>query len=186
MADAIHIHRDQVPAALRAGYEGRKFKAIATESVHIPADAGLWEGGSRTVYTCIELATGESVAHPMTDSAPWHPGRNNVRIALAPGFAIVAHSLFCGKDCGLTYYVHPANMTALIPDQTGAALTQAESVVLACCKSYISKFRREYAARAGVDALAYADAVVTLTAKGMLTRGGALTVTGRNAVTPQV
>ena len=33
-------------------------------------------------------------------------------IPIPPGAVVVKHTYFCGKDCGLTIYINPADMPA--------------------------------------------------------------------------
>lgn len=181
MTQVIHLHMNQIPAHLRGGYSGRKFKAYPVESIKIPATAGLWEGGSRDMYHAIDLATGERCDMPGQNSAPLNTARVERHVALVPGYAVVRESVFCGKDGGLTFYVHPVNVTALIPDQSGEALTPNESRVVVIISSLISRARRDEAMRAGINPVAYADILVSLKAKGMMTAQGGLTVAGKNA-----
>ena len=194
----IYLDANQIPPALRGAYSGKKFAARVSESVTVPSDAGLWSGGSRDVYTLIELASG--VQHPMPgqSASPFDSARQERIVALKPGFAIVRHSTFCGKDMGLTFYVHPENAAALLPAPT-ADLSPVARLVLKYTKerkaSYNGQDRYDMAASdmsygghaikaLGVDTMptrdAWNDAKASLIADGYLNKAGAITTKGRN------
>jgi len=105
--NAIYLDPNMIPAQLRGGYSGKKFKAVVCTEVTIRADAGLWSGGSRDTFRFVQLSTGDAIAASDNMSAPWDASRKDQHITLKPGFAVVEHSLFSGKDMGLTFYVHP-------------------------------------------------------------------------------
>jgi len=111
----VYLEPCQVPASIRGAYSGKKYRAVITDSVYIPSDAGTWAGGSRTLYSAIHLSSGESKPACDAYSAPWDSARKDQNVTLKPGFAIISHSIFCGKDMGLTVYIHPDNAAALLP-----------------------------------------------------------------------
>jgi len=94
----IYLESNQIPAALRSGYTGKKFAAKVTESVFVPSDAGLWSGGSRDVYSLIELETGARLPFPGQDTSPFNGARQEREIPLKPGCAMVRHTTFQGRD----------------------------------------------------------------------------------------
>src|SRR5262245_1950085 len=104
--DSIYLEPNKIPHHLRGGYSGKKFKAVVTTTLTIPSHAGLWDGGSRDTFALVHLETGEARAVSDNMSAPWDKGRRDQKIELQPGFVVREHSLFCGKDMGLTFYVH--------------------------------------------------------------------------------
>lgn len=194
----IYLDANQVPPALRGAYSGKKFAARVSETVTVPSDAGLWSGGSRDVYTLIELASG--VTHPMPgqSASPFDGARQERIVPLKPGFAIVRHSTFCGKDMGLTFYVHPGNAATLLPAPT-AELSPVARLVLKYTKerkaSYNGQDRYDmaesdmryggHAIKAlGVDTMPTRDewnaAKALLIADGYLNKAGAITTKGRN------
>ena len=192
MFDTIHLDPAMVPSALRAGYSGKHFKARVVESVTVPSYAGNWDGGSRDTYTLINLETGQEVAASDNVSAPWDK-RSDRLIVLRPGFAVVEHSIFCGKDMGLTFYVHPDNAAKLLP-APAAPLSDHERIVLNATGAFKSSHngKDRYAmasdeARWSRNAATFPtreqwqSAKDSLIAKGLLNKAGAITVTGRNA-----
>lgn len=128
MQQAIYLEPKQVPASLRGSYSGKQFKAYVTESMTVPSTAGLWDGGSRDKFYAVRLADGAQVAMPGQDLSPWG-NRQDQKVTLQSGIAIVEHSIFAGKDMGLTFYLHPLDAAPMLPapqaalrkDRTNAA-----------------------------------------------------------------
>lgn len=71
---------------------------------------------------------------------PTFPLENNV--------AIVEHSIFQGKDIGLTIHVHPSNVTKLMPQESG--ISESDARILAIFSGLKSFARPEYLERANV------------------------------------
>lgn len=178
----IHLDVNQIPQFLRLAfaYTGRQFTAEVCESVTIPIDAGLWSGGTRERFAAFNLMTGESMALPGQDKAP-DETRRAYTAPLQPGLVIVRHSHFCGKDHGLTFFVHPTNAAAMLPAPIAGDLSETEKHVLGLTSSLKAAFRREYAERRGVDAAAYDAALAALQTRGLMTASKALTTAGKNA-----
>jgi hypothetical protein len=193
----IYLDPNQVPAMLRGAYQGKKFQAVVCESTTIPADAGLWDGGSRETFRVVELATGRAINPPGINqaSAPWDK-RESVTVDLQNGYAVVRHSMFCGKDMGLTFYVHPDNAQKLLPAPQADDMTAHEKSVLeATCglkSSYQGRDRYDLSQRGdyNIAKRAYDYAMTreewnaakeSLIRRGYLNKTGAVTVSGRNA-----
>ena len=177
----LHLEKHQVPEALRRGYNGTKFRAEACEQVYIPSDAGLWSGGSRTLYSAIELTSGREVRLPDQELAPWDKERSEKRIPLKPGFAIVRHQMFCGKDMGLTFFVHPEDVAKLLPPSNAAELTDLERKFLAVIAGIKSSYRPDYWQRMGLKKDQVEELKTKLAGLGLLNKMGAITPAGRNA-----
>ncbi len=111
--EPIKVAAKDIPHHLRGTYKGRKFKVRAVDEVMIPSDANTWSDGSRENWYAILLADGTTVTLGST-RAPWSPDRKDRTIKLVPDIAVVCHSMFCGKDMGLTFHVHPANLPKFI------------------------------------------------------------------------
>ena len=176
----MHLEPNQVPNHLKAGYSGKRFQAEPAENVTIPSHAGLWDGGSRTTYSAIELATGKAV--PVSDnmSAPWSDKRQDLTVPLRAGFAIVKHSIFSGKDMGLTFFVHPSDVVKLIPEQPQDDLSPVEIKVLAIHRGIKASYRTDYYSRAGITIGEVEAIKARLCSLGYLNKAGAITVSGRN------
>jgi hypothetical protein len=125
-------------------------------TIHLePAlDAGLWSGGSRDSYQAIELATGKAMDAINHNAAPWNPERKEKTIALRPGYAVVEHSIFCGRDSGLTFYVHPDDAAKLLP--APVELTELEALVLNATATYKSSYGGKDRYQMATDTLHYA------------------------------
>jgi hypothetical protein len=111
--EPIKLSSKDVPRHLRGNYAGRKFNLKPASEVIIPADANTWGGGSKENWYAIRLADGAAVTLGSTD-APWSEGRKDKTVILSPGIAVVVRSIFCGKDMGLTFYVHADNLPKFI------------------------------------------------------------------------
>jgi hypothetical protein len=194
--NTIHLDANQVPANMRGSYTGKKFKARVCETITIPADAGLWSGGSRETYHVIELESGHTVPAADHMAAPWD-NRSDNTITLKPGYAVVMHSMFCGKDMGLTFYLHSDNAAAYLP--APSELSDHERLVLIATRSYKSSYggqdryqmmqrdceyksdyrngSKTFPSRSEWDA-----AKASLVTKELLDKRGAITVKGRNAI----
>lgn len=186
----IHLEAAMVPATLRAGYNGKSFKARVCETMTIPMTAGLWNGGSRDTYRVVRIEDGMMVDAVNHNAAPWNGARQDVVVKLESGIAVVEHTIFCGKDMGLTFYVHPDNAAKLLP--APVELSGHERIVLRATVSYKSSYMgkdRYQIARdnAGCpsDFLLRSEweaAKQSLIARGMLNKAGAITPAGRNAI----
>lgn len=193
----VYLEPSQVPASIRGAYSGKQYRAVITDSVYIPSDAGTWSGGSRTLYSAIHLSSGESRPTCDSYSAPWDSSRKNQDITLKPGFAIISHSIFCGKDMGLTIYIHPNNAAALLP--APIELNPLERAVLKYTKEKKSSYNGRDRFDMLVDDLGFSFkrkelnlesaptrdqwnlAKDSLIAQGLLNARGAITTKGKNA-----
>lgn len=112
MATTIKARRSEVAALVAATfpeYKGRKFavEAAATVTLH---DLN-WSGGSRNQYrTCTVAGQKIGGADKWNAVAPWANIAEGKTLDIPQGAAVVKHAMFCGSDCGLTIYVHPADM----------------------------------------------------------------------------
>ena len=194
MSDTIYLDANQIPASIRGGYSGKHFRAIVTDSVFIPADAGLWSGGSRDTYRAVNLESGASRAASNDMASPWDSSRRDQRVDLRDGLAIVKHVYFCGKDLGLTIYVNPTNAAALLPAPVD--LSPLARVVLKYTKERKASYNGRDRFDMMIDDLRYnlvpgIDAAPTreqwnqekaaLIAGGFLNKAGAITTKGKNA-----
>src|SRR5215510_7328144 len=125
--NTIHLDPAMVPAGLRGAYTGKTFKARVCEQMTIPMTAGLWDGGSRDTYRMVRLEDGATI-EPVNHNAAPTSERHDVVVKLEPGIAVIEHTIFCGKDMGLTFYVHPDNAAKLLP--APVELTDHEKTVL--------------------------------------------------------
>lgn len=180
-------HPEAVKIALTAypSYTGKKFQI---EVSTFPIDVrSYWEGGSRDYYTFLRLDTLAVMPIPQQSAFDKQVvGADNA--LLVPGMVCVKHSIFCGKDMGITIYVHPENAPRLLPVNT-VEITDYEKIVLIYIRnvksSYggISNFRFYTANREkGITLEQWEAAKQSLITKGMLDKRGALTMEGKNAI----
>jgi hypothetical protein len=191
MSQTIYLEPNMVPASLRGSYAGKMFKACVCETMTIPMTAGLWDSGSRDTYTVVQFETGRTL-EPMRNQAPWDWSRRDIEVKLEPGIAVIEHSISCGKDYGLTFYVHPDNATKLLP--APVELTEHETIVLNATRGYKSSYggmdryemaRRDHqynAKTAFPTREQWETAKQALIGCGLLNKAGAITTKGRNAL----
>lgn len=186
----IYLESRDIPAALRGDYKGNKFSVVICETVTIPADAGLWEGGSRNSYHGIDMLTGERFELSFSQTSPWNEARRNAEVKLVPGRAVIEEIMFQGKDLGLRIYLHPDNAAKLLPVKS--ELTGHELFVLKATREYKSSYggqdRFQMATAYNFSNASYPTreqwdaAKQTLITSGHLDKRGAITVKGKNAI----
>lgn len=180
--DAPEVRR--IASLAFPAYTGRKFK-VDTLTGPKRLDS-CWSGGSRDYYVVIDLETGQSVPIP-ENGTPFSNGGQifTVDNLPRPNIAIVQHTIFCGKDLGITIYVSPENLNRFaLPERP--ALTLAQRIVLAFTigrkSSYNGRNRAEMALyEAGLPLAEWDQAKAELIAMGLLKSNGAVTDSGRNA-----
>lgn len=89
-------------------YRGRKVR-LAPWSAPLHLDLS-WSGGTRDRVALIDLHRGR-IGH-LTVPSPWSAGAADPVDAPA-GSILVVHSIFCGRDAGLTIYLRPFALAAL-------------------------------------------------------------------------
>lgn len=178
----IHIERpdDLLTKIISSCFPDYKGKTIKL-SDNPPKDLdSYWVDGSKNSFVFYDLSTGKlfdvKSNHPMFEA-------NNPRHLdkLPENIALVKHCIFCGKDLGITVYLHPKNITPFLPERI--ELTTAEQIVLHVTSSFISSCRRQKAKRLGnLSTILYDNAMALLIDKGLLNKNGAITSKGRNAL----
>ncbi len=167
-----YIDKKDVPNHFQLPDHARKYSVNVSTTVNIPVTAGMWDGGSIDRFYMLNLSTGDVMQMPQG-------GKD--KISLEPGFAFIRHSVFCGKDVGLNFIVHPDN-AALFP-KPASNLTKEENIVLYLIASYIPKVRiQEAETYYGVSKDMYREIVTSLKDKGLVNGCGAITTAGKNAV----
>lgn len=162
------------------GYTGRKFKLeISDRPLNVKS---YWSGGSRDYYHFIRLEDKARVDVP-AQSAFDRQIAGADSVILPDGVICVNHSIFCGKDLGLTFIVRPENATPLLPVNEGSELSLHEKIVLSATVSLKSSFRYDEAKRyTGISRAEYDAAKDSLIANGFLAKNGGITPKGRNAI----
>lgn len=185
------IHLDATPevkamvAKVFPEYTGRKFKL--DNSGH-PVDVrSYWDGGSRDNFAALNLETNKVLAVPQNgtpfDGGPIAPNG----VIVPPGFMIAEHTIFCGKDLGITFHVNAETSLKFLP--TVPSITDDESNVLTATRSYKNTYGgetdirfRECRRKTGITRERWDTAKASLTTAGLLNKAGALTTPGKNAI----
>ena len=165
------------------GYNGRTFKL----STDVPSRLdSYWSGGSKDSYVIYKLETGE-VAQVHSNHPFFESNQPSTLNELPVGFAIVKHTIFQGKDLGITIYGNAENITPLLPP--AEELSVDEDAVLFFTRSLKSSYagvknyrfvnaRRE----TGITEERWEKAKADLIKRKLLNKAGAITPSGRNAV----
>lgn len=109
-------------AATFPSYTGRKFWAEAATEVEF-YDLN-WGGGTRNQCVVVELATGRVAdMRRLSRNHPANQPTEGLRVELPAGVVVVRHSIFCGRDTGLTFFYNPADRLegATLPALLGGA-----------------------------------------------------------------
>ncbi|MGW8177472.1 MAG: hypothetical protein ACWGQW_01560 [bacterium] len=173
----------KIIAATFPSYRGKKIKL----STDVPSRLdSYWDGGSRDYFGFYQLSTGTTYDvdsnHPFFESnRPRHLEK------LPPGIVLVKHSIFCGKDMGITIYANNDDLTPMLPPKV--ELTPHEKIVLEYTRSYkasyagVSNYRFVEAKRStGIKLDEWEAAKALLIEKKLLNKRGAITPAGRNAI----
>lgn len=172
------IYLDPTPGLVKIGamfgYHGRSYKVTVSERVTCNSH---WDGGSRDYYKVL-AANGEQVTIPQNGTMFDHIATPVVE--LTPGIIVAEHSIFCGKDMGITLYIHASVLPKFLPSPAVDDLSRNERIVLDAM-GFKSSYRRQECARQGINATEYDTAIADLKTRGYLSGNGALTTSGKNA-----
>lgn len=176
----VYVSRPESDALIasimrRVGYHGRKVKI--SDKVPTSLDS-YWDGGSRDTYCFYAILTGDVLQvesnHPM-----FEPDKPRKLRELPEGILLIEHSIFCGKDLGITIY-SKHNLNLLLPPAAKVEMTEDEKIVLELCCGRIPSARRETAAcYYGIGYERYEAALAGLKTKGLLNKAGAATAEGK-------
>jgi hypothetical protein len=159
-------------------YTGRKFKVqVMPEGASVDVTS-YWDGGSREYFVVMNLVTLKSIPVPQNGDP------NTKRIApvkIHENMCVVQHSIFMGKDMGLTFIISDKNAAQLLPD-SGTNLDKKEKIVLLLLRAYKPAYRRDEARHAGISTTEYDTIVANLKVKQYVNSSGAITPKGRNAI----
>lgn len=171
------------------GYAGQKFKLRTAESVDIRSS---WDGGSRDYFVFVELSTLRATPQVPAQSAFDRPLAGHPEATVLPdGIACVEHSIFCGKDMGLTIIVNPSTMNpSFLPVQV--ELSRDERIVLAATAGLKSSYAgvkdyrfAESTRETGITRDRWDVAKSSCIGRKFLNAAGAITTEGRNAIGDQ-
>lgn len=161
-------------------YKGNKVSYHVCKYVN---DQSYWDGGSRTYYNYVNFNSNEQLKILEETKHAFHVAR---KIELTPGWACVTHSIFCGKDEGLSVYFHSDNAD-MIPEK--AILSDNEKTVLIATdrlkNSYGGRTNirfREAHRETGISQSDWDTAKEGLIKRRLLLKNGGITSEGRHAV----
>lgn len=183
----VYLNPDQVPAAWKGDYKGKKYQARIVESLTIADYQMQWSGGTRSIFTAFGV-DGKSIA--VKPVKQW-PDFGEQTIRLQPGMVIVEHVIFCGNDMGCVIYAHPADVNPALAAPK-VELTENEKWVLYATRAFKASYAGRNRRQMLNDELAYKGkemseqawlaASEALKAKKLLNARGAITVEGKNAI----
>jgi hypothetical protein len=117
MTERIAVSKTDATIAriLRATYPDYRGRKIFIVPQTYPLDVkSYWEGGSRSFFQFLNLATFETAVVPAQSGFDRQiVGADSVTLPV--GIACVEHCIFCGKDCGIRIHVNPDNLVAMLP-----------------------------------------------------------------------
>lgn len=162
------------------GYTGRKFKVeVVPEGTRIDMTS-YWDGGTRDYFAVVNLATMKGVQIPENGGLN-SPHKQPIEGKVIEGMCIVQHTIFQGKDIGLTFTISEKNAAQLLP-ASNQELTKEEKIILVILRSLKPSYRRDEAGRFGIKPDVYQKLISQLQTKGLVAAGGGITPKGKNAV----
>ena len=166
--EAARLFRQAFPA-----YRGQHYKIRGVTAVDLRS---YWDGGSRDYFTIV-CVDGRSLPVPV-QSAYDKAVAGADSFIIPDGFAVVEHSIFRGKDLGLTLLVPEQRLAHYLPAETHS-LSDEQEVVLYCTATLIPSARRE---RSGMTRERWDTVKSELVQLGLLRANGSITPEGRNHV----
>jgi hypothetical protein len=127
---SIHISKpdETILSIIRASfpsYKGKKIKVSMNPPTRLNS---YWDGGSKNSFVFVNLDSLKSLDvhsnHPFFEQERPRDLPNG----LPPRIVLVEHSIFCGKDMGITIYARAEDITASLP--APIELTEKEKAVL--------------------------------------------------------
>ena len=186
----MYLEKQDIAELVKAtypDYTGCKFQIQTAAKYHL---SNYWDGGTKNFAKFAKYENGWKVLDaPETTKNPFN-GIAHATMDIPKNGLVVEHSIFCGKDLGITVYLNPESeyLPKFLP-QDKPELTREQKIVLAAARglksSYagISNYRYHAAHReTGISLDAYEGAKAQLIASGYLNRAGAITLKGRNAI----
>ena len=167
-------------------YKGRKFKVEVSDS---PLNVkSYWDGGSRDYFVFVRLSDQQVFMEVPAQSMFDKQIKGADSVTLPPGMGCVEHSIFRGKDMGLTLHLTPENSLKLIPDKS-EELSEDEAIVLVSTSKYKNTYGgetnirfREASRRVKITQERWDKALESLIEKKLLRKNGSITPYGRNAI----
>jgi hypothetical protein len=98
--------------AVAPSYRKKSVRVSVRESVTLHGT--YWDGGSRSVYSAVEIATGRHVSAPNYAPAAFGGPQSAPVVAIPEGVAIVETGVFMGKPSTACVYLNPRNASPLL------------------------------------------------------------------------
>lgn len=120
MYDRKTIKLKEYPEILRivraADSSYKKHDAIVVTTDSLELTGTYWDGGSRSSYTAVDLATCRSKGAPQYDPPQFGGPRVAPTVVIPDGVAIVRTGTFCGRTAVAFVYVNANNVTKFLPN----------------------------------------------------------------------
>jgi hypothetical protein len=165
-------------------YRGRMYKVRPHDGPM--SVVSFWDGGSRNYFALVRLA--DMAKLPVPQNGTMFDGGPLPDVSIPSGCVIVEHSIFCGKDMGLTFHVRKDEALALLPP-VSEPLTADEKTVLWATSSYKASYNgdshirfHEAHRKTGITRERWETAKAAMIARKCLNKAGAITPAGRNAL----
>ena len=155
-------------------YNGRKYKVISQSTYRLK---NYWDGGSKEDCVLVNRETG--LFHtPEYETQNPHTSLAHANFEIPVNHFIITHSIFMGKDAGITFYVRPEEMPKDLSSNDN--LTFEQKVVLSCFSSFKSSYRKDEGLRI-VSSQEWDSAKASLVEAGYISSKNSLTTKGKNA-----
>jgi hypothetical protein len=92
----------------------RKREAVLMARDAVTISGTYWDGGSRSTYHAVDLATLRQLPAPQYAPPQFGGPTTDPTVAIPEGVAIVETGVFMGKPATARVYLNPANMAKLI------------------------------------------------------------------------
>lgn len=102
----------QVIKATYPEWKGRKVFVREATSYQL---SDYWSEGSRNYIKAHILSTGATCSPDDAALCPFNLAAH-ATVEIRENVVLVEHSIYCGKDAGITIYVHPSNMPKFLPE----------------------------------------------------------------------
>lgn len=121
---SLPFKHPKINAIVSAAFPGAKTRRpvrIECRTKYHVAD--YWDGGSRYYCAFVQLSTMQSVT---SDSIPKEARQQEANpfnlpvadVLIQPGYVVVEHIIFCGKDFGYRLYVNADDIPGQLPEAT--------------------------------------------------------------------
>jgi len=163
----------------------RKVKLETIDPSHSIDCRSYWDGGSRDSFAFVQLTDEMPISAPLPSQSAYDvPIKGIENVVLPKGVACIMHSVFCGKDSGVTIIVRADDLN---PSMLAAKpeLSDNERLCLIATRSLKNTYGGQTDLRrksTGMDQETWASVQAALIARGLLAKSGAITDNGRNAI----